>query len=168
MVDLYRAIDLSGSGMGVFITAPTIDLDASPPRVYFGTMDGRFMCLNLLTGAPLWSGTDDGGTTADPWREPWRAAGGPNEGRAWYDQKFAWHLSPPSVYNGKLYFGSFLPSFYWIFKAFPFVMDTSNHPIASWPSFNTNYKMYWVGRDGWTYCADKDTGDILWSWDPGG
>jgi len=166
-VDLIRGLNLPNE-LGIFITAPTIDLESSPPRVYFGTMDGRFMCLNLLTGDSLWSGTDDGGTTPDPWREPWRAAGGPNVGRPWYDQKYAWHLSPPSVYNGKLYFGSFLPSFYWIFKEFPFVMDTANHPIAAWPSFNTNYKMYWIGRDGWTYCADKDTGDILWGWDPGG
>jgi outer membrane protein assembly factor BamB len=152
--------------MGVFITAATIDVESS--RVYFGTMDGRFMCLDLLTGDPLWSGTDDGGTTPHPWREPWRAPGGPNVGRAWYDQKFAWHLSPPSVYEGKLYFGSFLPSFYWVFKAFPFVLDASGHPIPAWPSFEKDYKMYWVGRDGWTYCANKDTGDILWSWDPGG
>jgi len=129
LVDLTRGLDLSGAGIGVFVSAATIDLEASPPRVYFGTMDGRFMSLNLLTGAPLWSGTDDGGTTVHPWREPWRAPGGPNVGRPWYDQKFAWHLSPPSIYNGKLYFGSFLPSFYPIFKEFPFVMDANNHPI---------------------------------------
>jgi len=167
-MDLIRGLNLP-TDMGVFIAGATIDLESSPPRVYFGTMDGRFMCLNLLTGDSLWSGTDDGGTTPKPWREPWRAPNGPNVGRPWYDQKFAWHLSPPSVYNGKLYFGSFLPSFYYVFKEFPFVMNTAGTSIISaWPSFDTNYKMYWIGRDGWTYCANKDTGDILWSWDPGG
>jgi len=50
----------------------------------------------------------------------------------------------------------------------PFVLDASGHSIATWPSFNTNFKMYWVGRDGFTYCADKNTGDILWTWDPKG
>ena len=142
------------SDYGVFVTAATIDDESG--RVYFGTMDGRFFALDLATGNQVWQ------------KEPWKEPGGPNVGRPWYDQKFAWHLSPPSVYDGKLYFGSFLPSFYYIFKAMPFVVDGSGHSIAAWPSFNTNYKMYWVGRDGWTYCADKNTGDILWGWDPGG
>ena len=39
--------------MGYLLAAATIDLESSPPRVYFGTMDGRFMCLNLLTGELL-------------------------------------------------------------------------------------------------------------------
>ena len=52
-------------------------------------------------------------------------------------------------------------SFYYIFKAMPFVLDASGHSVASWPSFNTNFKMYWVGRDGFTYCADKNTGAML-------
>jgi outer membrane protein assembly factor BamB len=143
-----------GTDWGVFVTAATIDLD--PARIYFGTMDGRYVALNLGDGSEVWE------------KQPWREPGGPNEGRPWYDQKFAWHLSPPSVYDGKLYFGSFLPSFYWVFKAFPFLLDSSGHSVAGWPSFNKDYKMYWVGRDGWTYCADKDTGNILWGWDPGG
>jgi outer membrane protein assembly factor BamB len=149
---LVSPLDLSG--FGTFVTAATIDLESS--RVYFGTMDGRFFALDLTTGNQVWQ--------KNMWNEP----GGPNEGRPWYDQKFAWQLSPPSVYDGKLYFGSFLPSFYWIFKAMPFVMDTSGNIMAGWPSFEKNYKMYWVGRDGWTYCADKNTGNILWGWDPGG
>ncbi len=149
---LVSPLDLTG--FGTFVTAATIDLEAS--RVYFGTMDGRFFALDLATGNQVWQ------------KEPWREPGGPNAGRPWYDQKFAWHLSPPSVYDGKLYFGSFLPSFYWIFKAMPFVMDASGNITGGWPSFDKNYKMYWVGRDGWTYCADKNTGNILWGWDPGG
>ena len=139
---------------GVFITGATIDAESG--RVYFGTMDGRFFALELATGNQVWQ------------KEPWKEPGGPNEGRPWYDQKFAWHLSPPSVYDGKLYFGSFLPSFYYVFKAMPFVLDAAGHSIPAWPSFNTNFKMYWVGRDGWTYCADKNTGNILWGWDPQG
>ncbi len=112
--------------------------------------------MNLATGNEIWQ------------KQPWKEPGGPNEGRPWYDQKFSWHLSPPSVDNGKLYFGSFLPSFYWIFQAFPFILDANGHAYGGWPSFNTNYKQYWVGRDGWSYCADKNTGSILWGWDPGG
>ena len=141
---------------GVFLTAATIDTDASPARIYFGTMDGRFIARQLNDGTELWE------------KQPWKESGGPNEGRKWYDQKFAWHLSPPSVYNDKLFFGSFLPSFYWVFKAFPFILDASGHSVPGWPSFDKDYKMYWVGRDGWTYCADKNTGNILWGWDPGG
>jgi outer membrane protein assembly factor BamB len=112
--------------------------------------------LDLATGNEIWQ------------KQPWKEPGGPNEGRPWYDQKFAWHLSPPSVDNGKLYFGSFLPSFFWIFHTFPFILDADGKVVGGWPSFNTDYKQYWVGRDGWTYCADKNTGTILWGWDPGG
>jgi len=150
---LIRGLNLPVS-FGTFLAGATIDLN--PARVYFGSQDGRFFALDLATGNQIWQ------------KEPWKEPGGPNEGRPWYDQKFSWHLSPPSVDNGKLYFGSFLPSFYWIFKGLPFVMDETGHPVSAWPSFNTNYKQYWVGRDGWTYCADKNTGNILWGWDPGG
>lgn len=145
---------LNLEGFGTFVAGATIDADSG--RVYFGTMDGRFFALDLATGNQVWQ------------KEPWKDPGGPNQGRPWYDQKFAWHLSPPSVSDGKLYFGSFLPSFYYIFKAMPFVLDASGHSLSQWPSFNTNYHMYWVGRDGWAYCADKNTGTILWGWDPGG
>jgi len=141
---------------GVFVAGATIDTDADPARAYYGTMDGRFISVQLSDGITVWE------------KQPWKEPGGPNEGRKWYDQKFAWHLSPPSVDDGKLYFGSFLPSFYWVFKAFPFLLDAEGHSVPGWPSFDRDYKMYWVGRDGWTYCADKDTGNILWGWDPGG
>ncbi len=144
------------SDTGVFVAGATIDTDADPARAYFGTMDGRFMAVKLADGTSVWE------------KQPWKEPGGPNEGRKWYDQKFAWHLSPPSVYNDTLFFGSFLPSFYWVFKAFPFVLNAQGHAVAAWPSFDKDYKMYWVGRDGWTYAADKNTGDIRWGWDPGG
>ncbi len=139
---------------GVFVAGATIDAEGD--RVYYGTMDGRFIATKLSTGDQVWE------------KQPWKEPGGPNEGRKWYDQKFAWHLSPPSVSDGKLFFGSFLPSFYWVFKAFPFILDANGHSIPGWPSFEKDYKMYWVGRDGFTYAADKNTGDILWTWDPGG
>ncbi len=144
---------------GTFVAAPTIDLDNGSTisgRVYFGTMDGRFFCLDLQSGNEIWQ------------KEPWKEPGGPNEGREWYDQKFAWHLSPPSIYQDKMFFGSFLPSFYWVFKAMPFLLDNDGNPTPGWPSFDRDYKQYWVGRDGWTYAADKMSGDILWGWDPGG
>ena len=143
---------------GTFVSGATIDYDrkTGKGRVYFGTMDGRFFCLDLKTGKEIWQ------------KQPWKEPGGPNEGRAWYDQKFAWHLSPPSVYKDKLFVGTFLPSFYYVFKAMPFVLDKKGHSLPTWPSFGTNYKQYWVGRDGWTYCMDKNTGKINWGWDPGG
>ncbi len=147
------------TNFGTFVAAPTIDFDngsTTSGRVYFGTMDGRFFCLDLQTGDEIWQ------------KEPWKEPGGPNEGREWYDQKFAWHLSPPSIYQDKMFFGSFLPSMYWVFKAFPFLLDNDGNPTYGWPSFDRDYKQYWVGRDGWTYSADKMSGDILWGWDPGG
>ncbi|MFC1591548.1 PQQ-binding-like beta-propeller repeat protein [Thermodesulfobacteriota bacterium] len=147
------------SDFGVFCAGATIDLEEGSDtkgRVYFGTMDGRFFCLDLETGEEIWQ------------KQPWKDPGGPNEGRAWYDQKFAWHLSPPSIHQDKMFFGSFLPSFYWVFKAMPFILDSQGKPTPGWPSFDRDFKQYWVGRDGWAYCAEKMTGDILWGWDPGG
>ncbi len=143
---------------GTFVSGATIDYNpmTKTGRVYFGTMDGRFFCLDLKTGKEIWQ------------KEPWKEPGGPNEGRAWYDQKFAWHLSPPSIYKDKLFVGSFLPSFYWVFKAMPFALNKKGHSRPGWPSFGTDYKQFWVGRDGWTYCMDKNTGKIKWGWDPGG
>ena len=122
---------------GVFVTGATIDAE-SEARVYFGTMDGRFIALELATLGRPGMAERSRGRSLHP--------AGRIEGRPWYDQKFAWHLSPPSVYDGKLYFGSFLPSFYYVFKAMPFVLDAAGHSIPVWPSFNTNFKMYWVGR----------------------
>ena len=143
---------------GTFVSGATIDYDAKTGKgkVYYGTMDGRFFCVDLKTGKEIWQ------------KQPWKEKGGPNEGRKWYDQKFAWHLSPPSIYKDKLFVGTFLPSFYWVFKAMPFMLTKKGHARSGWPSFNTDYKQYWVGRDGWTYCMNKNTGDIKWGWDPGG
>ncbi len=81
-------------------------------------------------------------------KQPWKEPGGPNEGRKWYDQKFAWHLSPPSVSDGKLFFGSFPPSFHGCSRLSRSSSMLNGHSIPGWPSFETDYKTYRVGRDG--------------------
>jgi outer membrane protein assembly factor BamB len=99
-------------------------------------------------------------------KTPYRDPGGPNEGKPWYNQKFAWHLNPPSIYNGKLFMGSFLPSFYAVFRPWAYV--SPGEPGYPWPSIGNDATHYWVGRDGWFYALDEDDGSIVWTWDPRG
>jgi outer membrane protein assembly factor BamB len=131
-----------GEGYGQFLTTPT--LDPSRNLLAFGTFDGRVIALNMETGATVWE------------RTPFKDPGGPNEGRPWYDQKFAWHLSAPSIANGHVYIGSFLPSFYYIFRYPPFGKAI----------YGSDFHTYWMGHDGWFYALDENDGSILWTWNP--
>jgi outer membrane protein assembly factor BamB len=143
------------AGYDQFITGPTVDPNyGAHGAVYVGTFDGRAISLDMSDGTTLWEKT--------PYKDP----GGPNVGRPWYDQKFAWHLNPPSIYNGKLYLGSFLPSFYAIFRPWAYV--TEGQPGYPWPSIGNDAKHYWAGRDGYFYALDQDDGSIVWTWDPRG
>ena len=116
-------------------------------------MAGSFH-LNMSDGTTIWEKT--------PYKDP----GGPNDGAPWYNQKFAWHLSPPSISDGKVYLGSFLPSFYAIFRPWAYV--TPGQPGYPWPSIGNDATHYWVGRDGYFYGLDEDDGSIIWTWAPRG
>lgn len=138
-------------GYAQFLTGPTLDSSyGDNGTVIFGTFDGRVISLDMDNGTTLWEKT------------PYKDTGGPNNGKPWYNQKFAWHLSPPSIYSGKVYIGTFLPSFYAIFRPWAYTSD------YSWPTIGNDATNYWVGRDGYFYALDQDDGSILWTWDPRG
>ena len=103
------------SDYGTFVAGATIDEESG--RVYFGTMDGRFFALDLATGNQVWQSR---AVERARWAEP---------GQAMVLSKFAWHLSPPSIYDGKLYFGSFLPAFTTYLRQCRFVLDASGHSV---------------------------------------
>jgi outer membrane protein assembly factor BamB len=143
------------AGYDQFLTGPTLDPSyGTNGAVIFGTFDGRVISLNMNDGSTIWEKT--------PYKDP----GGPNDGAPWYNQKFAWHLSPPSIANGKVYIGSFLPSFYAVFTPWAYV--TSGQPGYPWPTIGNDATHYWVGRDGYFYGLDEDDGSILWTWAPRG
>ena len=97
-----------------------------------GTFDGRVLSLDMSDGTTLWE------------RTPYKDPGGPNVGKPWYDQKYAWHLNPPSIDNGRVFVGSFLPSFYAIFRPWAY----TSGPGYPWPTIGNDATHYWVGRDG--------------------
>jgi outer membrane protein assembly factor BamB len=143
------------AGYDQFIAGPTIDPNyGANGCVIFGTFDGRVISLNMNDGSTIWE------------RTPYKDPGGPNVGKPWYNQKFAWHLNPPSIYNGKLYIGSFLPSFYAIFRPWAYV--TKGQPQYPWPTIGNDATHYWAGRDGYFYALDEDDGSIAWTWNPRG
>ena len=143
------------AGYDQFLTGPTMDPSyGTNGAVIFGAFDGRVISLNMNDGSTIWEKT--------PYKDP----GGPNNGAPWYHQKFAWQLSPPSIANGKVYIGTFLPSFYAVFRPWSYV--TSGQPGYPWPTIGNDATNYWVGRDGWFYALDEDDGSILWTWDPRG
>jgi outer membrane protein assembly factor BamB len=133
-----------GEGYAQFIAGPTLDTENN--NIIFGTFDGRVICLDMNDGETKWE------------RTPFKDPGGPNVGREWYDQKFAWQLSPPSIADGKIYIGTFTPSFYYIFR----------YNAYGTPKLGYEYIHYWVGRDGWFYALNESDGSILWTWDPDG
>ncbi len=138
-------------GYDQFLTGPTLDSSyGTHGCVIFGTFDGRVISLDLSDSSILWE------------RTPYKNPGGPSYNKPWYNQKFAWHLSPPSMVNGKVYIASFLPSFYAIFRPWAY---TSDH---SWPTIGNDAINYWAGRDGYFYSLDQTDGSILWTWDPRG
>jgi outer membrane protein assembly factor BamB len=135
-------------GYAQFITGPTLDTSyGDNGAIIFGTFDGRVISLDMSDGTTIWERT--------PFKDP---PLGPSVGRPWYDKKFAWHLSPPSIANGKVYIGTFIPSFYYIFR----------YNAYGTPKLGFDYQHYWVGRDGWFYALDESDGSILWTWDPDG
>ena len=143
------------AGYDQFITGPTMDPNyGANGCVIFGTFDGRVISLDMSDGSTIWEKT--------PYKDP----GGPNVGKPWYNQKFAWHLSPPAIANGKLYIGSFLPSFYAIFRPWAYV--TPGQPGYPWPTIRNDATHYWAGRDGYFYGLDEDDGSIIWTWNPRG
>ncbi len=142
-------------GYDQFLAAPTLDTSyGSDGCVIFGTFDGRVISLDLSDGSTIWEKT--------PYKDP----GGPNVGKPWYNQKFAWHLSPPSIADGRVFIGSFMPSFYAIFRPWAYVSE--GQPGYPWPTIGNDATHYWAGRDGYFYSLDEDTGSILWTWDPRG
>ena len=146
-------------GYDQFITGPTLDPSyGTNGAVFVGTFDGRAVSLDMSDGAIIWEKT--------PYKDSDGLVPGPNVGKPWYHQKFGWHLNPPSIYNGKVYLGSFLPSFYAVFRPWAYV--TSGEPGYPWPTIGNDATNYWVGRDGWFYALDEDDGSIVWTWDPRG
>ncbi len=150
---LINPVDM-GEGYAQFIAGPTLDTENN--CIIFGTFDGRVISLNMNSGETNWEVT------------PFNDLGGPNVGAPWYDQKFAWHLSPPSIHNGKVYIGSFLPGFYWPMRSYPFRFDDTGNTIGGGGYWGVNFDTYWVGHDGWFYALDQNDGSILWDWDPQG
>jgi len=152
---LYLSNPLSfPEGYAQFISGPTLDTENN--KIIFGTFDARVICLDMDTGDTIWE------------RTPFKDPGGPNENAPWYDQKFAWHLSPPSIHNGNVYIGSFLPGFYWPFRSYPFLFNDEDQLIGGAGKWGNNFDTYWVGHDGWFYALDETDGSILWTWDPQG
>ena len=143
------------AGYDQFITGPTLDPNYwGHGSVIVGTFDGRVISLDMSNGSTIWE------------RTPYKDPGGPSYNAPWYNQKFAWHLSPPSIVNGKVYIGSFLPSFYAIFRPWAYV--TPGQPGYPWPTIGNDATHYWVGRDGYFYGLDQNNGSVLWSWAPRG
>ncbi len=140
-------------GYDQFLSGATIDPSfGSNGCVIFGSFDGHVFSLDLGDGSTIWAKT--------PYKDP----GGPNVGKPWYNQKWAWHLSPPSIYNGKLYIGTFLPSFYAVFRPWAY----TSGPDYPWPTIASDATHYWAGRDGYFYAMDESDGSIVWTWDPRG
>lgn len=140
------------SGYAQFLTGSTLDPSfGKNGSLIFGTFDGRVITLDMSNGTVIWE------------KIPYRDPGGPNVGKPWYNQKFAWHLSPPSISHGKVYIGSFMPSFYAIFV--PWAYTSPPYP---WPTIGNDATHYWVGRDGYFYALSESDGSILWTWDPRG
>ncbi len=130
------------AGYDQFLASPTVDPTyGANGCVIFGTFDGRVISLDMADGTTNWEKT--------PYKDP----GGPNVGKPWYNQKFAWHLSPPSMADGKVFIGSFLPSFYAIFRPWAYV--TPGQPGYPWPTIGNDATNYWVGRDGYFYGLDR-------------
>lgn len=50
------------------------------------------------------------------------------------------------------YIGTFMPSFYYIFRAYPY----------GTAKMGFEYHNYWVGRDGPFYCMNESDGGIIW------
>jgi outer membrane protein assembly factor BamB len=142
-------------GYDQFLTGPTVDSSyGAPGSVIFGTFNGHVISLKMSDGETYWD------------RTPYKDPGGPSYNAPWYHQKFAWHLSPPSISDGRLFLGSFLPSFYAIFRPWAYV--TPGEPGYPWPTIGNDATNYWVGRDGYFYSLDQESGSVLWTWDPRG
>jgi outer membrane protein assembly factor BamB len=163
------------TGNNVF-SSPTIAIG----RVFFGSRDGHFYCLNATSGAQLWNYLI-AKTVHSPAVDGGRVYVGSSDFRVYcfdaitgslvWDTRTGYYVNaPPAVHEGRVYIGSWDYHFY--------CLDASTGTMLWRFEAKDNFEDSAAAvRDGRVYvgctdrrllCLDASTGGLLWQFETGG
>jgi outer membrane protein assembly factor BamB len=163
------------TGNNVF-SSPTVSIG----RIFFGSRDGNFYCLNATSGVQLWN-YSIGKTVHSPAVDGGRVYVGSSDFRVYcfdaitgslvWDTRTGYYVdAPPTVHDGRVYIGSWDYYFYcldastgsmlWRFEA----KDNFDDSAAA----VRNGRVFVGCTDRRLLCLDASSGGLLWQFETGG
>jgi outer membrane protein assembly factor BamB len=134
------------STQGAVVSSPSL----ADGRVYFGSQDKHFYCLNAKTGKFIWKFEINARIKSSPAIVDGKVFLGPDDG----------YVYCLDAYDGQLIWSTFSGGYIPVTFAAAVVLRSS--PMI------VDHRVYVGSLDKYVYCLDSETGDIIWSYETNG
>jgi outer membrane protein assembly factor BamB len=175
----WVSIPLGGGGGGGIFSSPAI----ADNRVFIGTLDGYFYCLNATSGQIMWSYTAGGSILSSPsvaYGKVFFGTSVPNPkvyalnefsgGYLWdFPTSFPIHSSP-AVADGRVFVGTDGAVLYCLneMNGMPYWGHTTSGPVSSSPAVDSLKQLVIVGAGNNLECIWETSGTTKWSFPTSG